>query len=83
MEATPINLEAGDVLFFNGSVIHGSYPNTSTDRFRRAFICHYVPEKSAELSQGYSSMRFDGTPVTIPAAIGGGPCGITQPMAPH
>ena len=83
LEAMPVTLKAGDVLFFNGSVIHGSYPNTSTSRFRRAFICHYVPEKSAELSQGYSSLRFDGTPVAIPAAVGGGPCGITQPMAPH
>jgi phytanoyl-CoA hydroxylase len=83
MEATPLTLKAGDVLFFNGSVIHGSYPNTSRERFRRAFICHYVPEKSAELSSGYSSLHFDGTPVTIPAAVGGGPCGITQPMAPH
>ncbi len=83
LEAMPVPLKAGDVLFFNGSVIHGSSANTSKDRFRRAFICHYVPEKSAELSQGYSSLRFDGTPVNIPAAVGGGPCGVTQPMAPH
>jgi phytanoyl-CoA hydroxylase len=28
-----MELKAGDVLFFNGSVIHGSTPNTSADRF--------------------------------------------------
>lgn len=35
-------LEPGDVLFFGGSVIHGSGPNRSHERFRRSFICHYV-----------------------------------------
>ncbi|MDF2647172.1 MAG: phytanoyl-CoA dioxygenase family protein, partial [Paenibacillus sp.] len=29
----PAKMEAGDVLFFNGSTIHGSYPNSSEDRF--------------------------------------------------
>jgi ectoine hydroxylase-related dioxygenase (phytanoyl-CoA dioxygenase family) len=28
-------MKAGDVLFFHGSLIHGSLPNTSKDRFRR------------------------------------------------
>jgi len=83
LEAVPVDLKAGDVLFFNGSVIHGSSPNTSKDRFRRSFICHYVPEASAELAHWYSSLRFDGTPVHIPAAVGGGPCGTAQPMGPH
>nr|BBH87402.1 hypothetical protein KTC_21530 [Thermosporothrix sp. COM3] len=29
----PILMQAGDVLFFNGTLVHGSYPNTSRDRF--------------------------------------------------
>ena len=37
-----IELQAGDVVFFHGLTIHGSMPNRTTDRFRRAFICHYV-----------------------------------------
>jgi hypothetical protein len=74
--ATPVDLKAGDVLFFNGSVIHGSYPNTSTDRFRRAFICHYVPRASAELSHWYHTLDFDGNPIAIPPSTGGGPCGV-------
>jgi ectoine hydroxylase-related dioxygenase (phytanoyl-CoA dioxygenase family) len=36
-----IDLEAGDVVFFGGLIVHGSMPNTTTDRFRRAFIVHY------------------------------------------
>src|SRR5262245_44801107 len=34
----PVRMSPGDVLFFNGSLIHGSGPNRSTDRFRRALI---------------------------------------------
>ena len=70
-------LQAGDVLFFNGSVIHGSYPNRSLDRFRRAFICHYVPAGSREVSRWYRPLyRFDGAEVAIAEAAGGGPCGL-------
>ncbi len=84
MEAVPVRLKAGDVLFFNGSVIHGSYPNQSRDRFRRAFICHYVPRASSELSQYYPSLTFDGDPIHIPAATGGGPCGTGhEAKGPH
>ena len=85
LEAVPVTLKAGDVLFFNGSVIHGSYPNTSKDRFRRAFICHYVPASSAEMSHHYiDPRRFDGQGVEIAPATGGGPCGIAHEVAgPH
>ena len=30
MKAVPVNLDPGDVLFFNGNIIHGSGPNRST-----------------------------------------------------
>jgi ectoine hydroxylase-related dioxygenase (phytanoyl-CoA dioxygenase family) len=72
---TPVNLKAGDVLFFNGSVIHGSYPNTSPDRFRRAFICHYLPHSSAEISHYYHCLDFDGNPIEYADSTMGGPCG--------
>ena len=39
---TGLDMEPGDALFFHGRIIHGSYPNTTTDRWRRTFICHYV-----------------------------------------
>ena len=81
----PLTLKAGDVLFFNGSLIHGSYPNTSTTRFRRSLIFHYVPEGSEELSHWYKSpTRFDEVIVPINEATGGGPCGtVSGPMGPH
>jgi hypothetical protein len=83
--ARPMDMKAGDTLFFNGSVIHGSYPNTSQNRFRRAFICHYVPASSLETSHWYRPMfRFNGEEVLIPEATGGGPCGVMQAATgPH
>lgn len=36
-----IDMGPGDALFFGGYTAHGSMPNTTSDRFRRAFICHY------------------------------------------
>jgi len=80
-----LDLRAGDVLFFNGSVIHGSYGNTSQDRFRRAFICHYVPASSSETAHWYRPLlRFDGTETFVPEATGGGPCGtVAVQTAPH
>ena len=44
-----IDMEPGDVLFFGGFTIHGSYPNTTSDRFRRAFIVHYFAAHTREL----------------------------------
>lgn len=86
MEAVPCDMQAGDVLFFNGSLIHGSTPNTSAARFRRSLIAHYVPRHSQELSHWYKSpFTFGGEVVEIPPATGGGPCGVAQAgaMAPH
>jgi ectoine hydroxylase-related dioxygenase (phytanoyl-CoA dioxygenase family) len=84
-----VPLKAGDVLFFNGNMIHGSGPNLSKTRFRRAFICHYVPRHTIELSHWYTTtFRFNREQVSIPVATGGGPCGNSaeggwQPAAPH
>ena len=36
-----MSLNPGDVVYFHGLTIHGSAPNLSKERFRRAFICHY------------------------------------------
>ncbi len=44
-----VDMKAGDVLFFGGFTIHGSYPNTTKDRFRRAFITHYYGAHTEEL----------------------------------
>ncbi len=78
-------LKAGDVLFFNGSVIHGSTPNTSKDRFRRSFICHYVPQSTKEMHSSYKAFSFDGVRQEISHNNDGGPCGTMQamPTSPH
>jgi len=80
-----LTLKAGDVMFFNGSVIHGSHPNTSKDRFRRAMIFHYIPESSIETAHWYRPLlRADGSEMIVPEATGGGPCGTANETAtPH
>jgi hypothetical protein len=81
----PINLRAGDVLFFNGNVIHGSTPNGSRDRFRRALICHYVPASTMEMSNYYEAHDFAGRRRDIDTNDDGGPCGTPHglPASPH
>jgi phytanoyl-CoA hydroxylase len=65
-------LAAGDVLFFNGQLIHGSEPNASATRFRRALICHYLPASSQSIGAGYlpAVVGFDGAPVAFAASDG-------------
>jgi phytanoyl-CoA hydroxylase len=85
LEPQMMVLKAGDVLFFNGSVIHGSTPNTSADRFRRSLIFHYVPASTREISHWYDAMSFDGQEQAIAVNMEGGPCGTVQalPAGPH
>jgi hypothetical protein len=75
-ELVSIPMEPGDVLFFNGSLVHGSGPNRSGDRFRRALIAHYVQGDAAEVARWYHPvLRMDGTEVELGTSEGGGPCG--------
>lgn len=77
MEPIPVIMEPGDVLFFNGSLIHGSFPNSSANRFRRSLIGHYITGKSTEVSTYYKPiLRADGSEVQLKASEGGGPCGV-------
>jgi ectoine hydroxylase-related dioxygenase (phytanoyl-CoA dioxygenase family) len=83
LSPVPANMELGDVLFFSGSLIHGSYPNTTKDSFRRSFICHYLGESSREISSHYFPLhRFDGTPIgkdeIYKSSPGGGYCGTEE-----
>jgi ectoine hydroxylase-related dioxygenase (phytanoyl-CoA dioxygenase family) len=41
-----VSAKAGDVVFFNGHVLHRSKKNWSTDRFRRSFVSHYCNARS-------------------------------------
>ncbi len=77
LDAVPVLMEAGDVLFFNGSLVHGSYPNTSEDRFRRSLIGHYIESRAESVAEfDQPVLNMDGTPFTIRAAADGGPCGV-------
>jgi len=76
MSVMPVEMKSGDVLFFNGSLIHGSLPNVSSDRFRRCLIGHYVTAESTEVSRWYHPcLRMDGSVVELDSAAGGGICG--------
>lgn len=73
---TPIKMKAGDVLFFNGQVVHGSYPNTTTDRFRRALIGHYIVGEAEKVSKFYHPvLQMDGTEATLGVSEKGDMCG--------
>lgn len=77
MFAVPVEMRAGDVLFFNGQLIHGSYPNRSRDRFRRALIGHYVTGDAQRVNAFYHpALCMDGSQVEL--GVGSGepePCG--------
>ena len=70
-------MEAGDVLFFGGSLVHGSFPNTTADRFRRALIGHYISGDAEHVTAFLRPVfRMDGTMVTLKVTEPGGPCGV-------
>jgi phytanoyl-CoA hydroxylase len=74
-EPVPVLMKPGDVLFFNGSLVHGSKPNRS-DRFRRALIGHYIEGDARQVARWYHPvLRMDGREVELESGSGGGPCG--------
>jgi ectoine hydroxylase-related dioxygenase (phytanoyl-CoA dioxygenase family) len=79
-EGTPVVpaiMEPGDVLFFNGQIVHGSFPNRSQDRFRRSLIGHYIEGDSQKVARYYFPVqRFDGSEVEIDVSGNGSQCGI-------
>ena len=83
LTAVPVDLAPGDVLFFNGSLVHGSQPNRSRDRFRRSFICHYIGRSSERISAWYRPiLTMSGEVVEVAENTVGGPCG-TEAQGPH
>lgn len=76
-EVSAVPMNAGDVLFFNGSLVHGSFPNTTPDRFRRALIGHYIDGAAEQVATYYHpALRMDGTPLELGESSGGGACGV-------
>ncbi|MDX2545942.1 phytanoyl-CoA dioxygenase family protein [Streptomyces sp. WI04-05B] len=81
----PVDMAPGDVLFFNGSLVHGSQPNHSTDRFRRSFIGHYVGRSAERIGHFYRTISMNGDRVRLRESDDAGPCGTEfgQASAPH
>ena len=77
MEVRPVHMKAGDVLFFNGSLIHGSYPNASQDRFRRSLIGHYMVGDGEAIGEWYRPVYdMRGNEVEVAVNLGGSQCGV-------
>ncbi len=73
----PLVMEPGDVLFFNGQLVHGSYPNNSADRFRCAMIGHYIVGEAEAVARHYHPvLRMDGSEIALGLSEQGGPCGV-------
>lgn len=76
LESVPIPMEAGDVLFFDGLLIHGSLPNVSRERFRASLIGHYIDGDAERVADYYHPvLRMDGSVVELDESPEGGPCG--------
>ena len=52
-QAVPLEVSAGSVVFFDGYLLHSSYPNRTPDGFRRALLYVYC--------SAHSTMAFDPT----------------------
>jgi len=76
VEAVPVRMRAGDVLFFNGQIVHGSLPNRSQDRFRRALIGHYLVGQAEQVYRWYHPvLSMDGREISLGQSQAGGTCG--------
>lgn len=79
LQPVPMIMKAGDMLFFNGSLIHGSGPNESETRFRKIIVGHYIEGEAEKVAKYYFPVyRFDGTTVDelVENPWDGGPCGL-------
>ncbi|MFJ3669324.1 phytanoyl-CoA dioxygenase family protein [Streptomyces sp. NPDC090106] len=84
LAAVPVDMAPGDVLFFNGSLVHGSQPNRTADRFRRSFIGHYVGRSAERIGAYYRTVSMRGDRVALAESEGAGPCGTEfAPQGPH
>ena len=77
MEIASLVMVPGDVVFFNGSVIHGSKPNLSEHRYRRALVGHYLTGCTEQVAADYHPvLRMDGSTIELQVSDKGGPCGV-------
>jgi ectoine hydroxylase-related dioxygenase (phytanoyl-CoA dioxygenase family) len=76
-EPRSVLMDPGDVLFFHGALVHGSPPNTTTDRFRRSLIGHYVEGQAEQVGQWYHPvLRMDGSAIDLAFSPNSSQCGV-------
>ena len=51
----------GDVVLFNGKLIHGGAPVLNPDTRRHALACHYIPYHSENWERDWPRISFDGS----------------------
>jgi len=84
LKAVAVPMQAGDTLFFGGTLIHGSSPNRTKDRFRRSFIGHYAAGNLEKISRFYLPLvKLDGTDYQVADNDDGGVCGESWVGATH
>lgn len=72
----PVLMQPGDVLFFNGQLVHGSLPNVSKDRFRRSLIAHYIEGEAQQVAAwNKPALRMDGSVIDLETSENGSKCG--------
>ncbi|MEM6431093.1 MAG: phytanoyl-CoA dioxygenase family protein [Deinococcota bacterium] len=45
-DAIPVEVKAGSIVFFNGYLLHRSFPNRAQSRYRRVLVNHYMNANS-------------------------------------
>jgi ectoine hydroxylase-related dioxygenase (phytanoyl-CoA dioxygenase family) len=75
-QVIPVCMKPGDVLFFNGQLVHGSLPNVSNNRFRRSLIAHYIEGEAQRVAAwNKPALRMDGSIVELETSENGSQCG--------
>ena len=77
LKPVPVAVPRGSTMFFSGNLVHGSGPNRTRDRSRRAFIGHYIDQASTQVAEFYHPvLAMDGSVARqVEVYKGGGPCG--------
>lgn len=81
-QEVPVVVEPGDVVFFQGHILHRSHANRSRDRFRRSFVGHYANARSYTAWRGGNAEQILARGDThLPFAVPrfGTPCAATLP----
>ncbi|WP_127531426.1 phytanoyl-CoA dioxygenase family protein [Paenibacillus kobensis] len=55
-ETIELVTEPGDIIIFNGQIVHASHPNQSLDRYRRAIITHYARSSSEKTYLNFNQL---------------------------